>query len=433
MRRKSLAGRVKPHGGLPADWTAVPAAVSEALTEAGSVISIKARRTVPMSGDGAAAAAAAPPVSEVPRAAGATPPPFLAGQAATPPATAEEHNMVLAAAGDTADRQPNGNTIPAQTAGDRAGGSQPAGFAAVASQSVTTEAPAANPAPPQAPGAPERLAEARSGAEVLQPSRVSQPASQHLGGAAALSQPEAGSAPAPAEEIAATPEPRAGDRRDRREDRIEGTNSAGGTAPDKPMQATAQVDGSVARSGQTATGPAPALGAATPIDAAASVSPTAPSFAPQASGSMQAPVQTSGAAPAPPPPPALQIATAVASEGPGASQIDVSLSPEELGHVRLRLTHGEAGLSVAVTADRPETLDLLRRNIDTLARDFQDIGYGDVSFSFGDQPRQERPAPSSERGFSPAQPEFLTERDPDPTASLHPQSRLPDGGLDLRI
>jgi hypothetical protein len=69
-------------------------------------------------------------------------------------------------------------------------------------------------------------------------------------------------------------------------------------------------------------------------------------------------------------------------------RVEIRLSPEELGSVRLQLHQGESGLTVTVQAERPETLDLMRRNIDQLARDLADAGYGEASFSF-DQHGQE--------------------------------------------
>ncbi|MCV6610332.1 MAG: flagellar hook-length control protein FliK, partial [Amphritea sp.] len=47
-------------------------------------------------------------------------------------------------------------------------------------------------------------------------------------------------------------------------------------------------------------------------------------------------------------------------------RVEIRLSPEELGSVRLQLHQGESGLTVTVQAERPETLDLMRRNIDQL-------------------------------------------------------------------
>lgn len=65
--------------------------------------------------------------------------------------------------------------------------------------------------------------------------------------------------------------------------------------------------------------------------------------------------------------------------------VEVKLSPEELGRVRLAMTTAESGMTVLVTAERPETLDLIRRNIDLFASDLADQGFTDLSFSFGDE------------------------------------------------
>jgi flagellar hook-length control protein FliK len=63
--------------------------------------------------------------------------------------------------------------------------------------------------------------------------------------------------------------------------------------------------------------------------------------------------------------------------------VDVQLSPEELGRVRLTLQITDGSLSLLVQAERSETLDLLRRNIDVLAREFRDQGFTSLSFAFG--------------------------------------------------
>ena len=64
--------------------------------------------------------------------------------------------------------------------------------------------------------------------------------------------------------------------------------------------------------------------------------------------------------------------------------IDLQLSPEELGRVKLSITPGEGGFLVTVSADRPETLELLRRHIDLLGEEFAALGLGDTAFSFND-------------------------------------------------
>lgn len=62
---------------------------------------------------------------------------------------------------------------------------------------------------------------------------------------------------------------------------------------------------------------------------------------------------------------------------------EILLNPAELGRVRINLQTGDTGVFVNVIADRPETLDLLRRNADVLAQEFNDIGYDSAEFSFG--------------------------------------------------
>lgn len=64
--------------------------------------------------------------------------------------------------------------------------------------------------------------------------------------------------------------------------------------------------------------------------------------------------------------------------------VEISLNPQELGRVRMSISAAEAGITVSVIAERPETLDLMRRNIDQLMRDFQSIGYENINFSFSE-------------------------------------------------
>lgn len=82
--------------------------------------------------------------------------------------------------------------------------------------------------------------------------------------------------------------------------------------------------------------------------------------------------------------------------------VDLLLNPAELGRVRISLSPGDAGLTVHIIADRPETLDLMRRHSDMLAQDFQGLGYEATDFAFaqhdhegedqeGDAPQQHTP------------------------------------------
>ncbi|WP_439104407.1 flagellar hook-length control protein FliK [Celeribacter marinus] len=63
--------------------------------------------------------------------------------------------------------------------------------------------------------------------------------------------------------------------------------------------------------------------------------------------------------------------------------VEITLTPEELGRVRLTFQVSETGaMTVVVQADRTETADLMRRNIHTLQQDFAAMGYEGSSFEF---------------------------------------------------
>lgn len=104
--------------------------------------------------------------------------------------------------------------------------------------------------------------------------------------------------------------------------------------------------------------------------------------------------------------------------------VELTLSPEELGRVKLTLTAGDGAMVLNVTADRAETLDLLRRNIELLAQDLRDAGFQSLSFSFGGG--QDRP------DAAPARPAVFAEA---PLAAPEAATpiRIAAAGLDLRL
>lgn len=125
---------------------------------------------------------------------------------------------------------------------------------------------------------------------------------------------------------------------------------------------------------------------------------------------------------------AQQIAAAVQARDAGKSTIDLRLAPEELGRVRLSLTSHEGVVTVTVVAERPETLDLMRRHVDALARGLLDAGYQEARFSFAGQdsggsaakpPKAQGAAPRQEQGFS---------LSPDPSGTLALRTPAMAGG-----
>ncbi|WP_169583119.1 flagellar hook-length control protein FliK [Rhodobacter capsulatus] len=131
---------------------------------------------------------------------------------------------------------------------------------------------------------------------------------------------------------------------------------------------------------------------------------------------------------------AHQMSQALADAG--NRTVELTLSPEELGKVRMTLTSNDGAITVTVQAERPETLDLMRRNIDSLARDFRDMGYSNVGFDFGQQTDQRPSAQerAAESALQPAAPERdgLARFETFPTP-LQAAPGTASGGLDLRI
>lgn len=78
---------------------------------------------------------------------------------------------------------------------------------------------------------------------------------------------------------------------------------------------------------------------------------------------------------------ANQIAVAIDRQSGGPTEI--KLNPEELGRVKLSLVSSEGVVTLNLVAERAETQDLLRRHIDVLAQELRNIGFADISFSFG--------------------------------------------------
>ena len=85
---------------------------------------------------------------------------------------------------------------------------------------------------------------------------------------------------------------------------------------------------------------------------------------------------------------------AVAVQTAPDCKIEIRLDPAELGHVRVALEPQDGAMVVHLSAERSETMDLLRRHSDQLARELRDLGYRDVSFDFGSDQRQDNRQPA---------------------------------------
>jgi hypothetical protein len=115
---------------------------------------------------------------------------------------------------------------------------------------------------------------------------------------------------------------------------------------------------------------------------------------------------------------------------PGAA-VELRLEPAELGQLRFEIAHrGEVAL-VVLAAERPETLDLLRRHGTELLAELRAAGFAGVELSFSAwaNGRERRAMP--EPGPAP----LIEDTATTPNAGLQPEPRRPasQGGLDLRL
>ncbi len=107
--------------------------------------------------------------------------------------------------------------------------------------------------------------------------------------------------------------------------------------------------------------------------------------------------------------------------------VELRLDPQELGQVRMVLSSQEQSLTLVMSAERPETLDLMRRHIDQLAQEFHEMGYTDLNFSFTEQD-----GAADQQGASPGsqtQPSEATPPEPQPQVLALGMT----GGLDIRL
>ncbi|WP_281840659.1 flagellar hook-length control protein FliK [Sinisalibacter aestuarii] len=129
---------------------------------------------------------------------------------------------------------------------------------------------------------------------------------------------------------------------------------------------------------------------------------------------------------------AVQIAEVVAQNHERG--VELRLQPEELGRVSLTMSADGGVLSVALAADRGDTLDLMRRHIEILGDELRKLGYSSVAFSFagggdghGTGAARTGPAPA------PGTDGDDTEAGPVAAALPDPGANRKSNGIDMRL
>lgn len=105
--------------------------------------------------------------------------------------------------------------------------------------------------------------------------------------------------------------------------------------------------------------------------------------------------RVNGSTPPPPgPAPASQIAARIlARGGEAAGPIEIALDPPELGRVRIVIHPAELAVALSIHAELPQTLELLRRQSDSLLGELRSMGYDSVDLEFSSQHDREDGTP----------------------------------------
>ena len=124
----------------------------------------------------------------------------------------------------------------------------------------------------------------------------------------------------------------------------------------------------------------------------------------------------------------IKAASQLSTERP----IEITLQPEELGRLRMVLQPSEASMTVSISAERAETLEILRRHIDQLTSQLKDLGYTnlDLNFEWQRDPhdRQQETSEDSFEGPGDLQDNSSLTSADQPSARTHSNGRL-----DIRV
>ncbi len=113
--------------------------------------------------------------------------------------------------------------------------------------------------------------------------------------------------------------------------------------------------------------------------------------------------------------------------------VEIALSPEELGGVRLQLHPRGDHIHVTLAIERPETMAMMRRSVDEFAAQLRDAGYSGASFSFSGWTGQDAPRPAPDMQDRPVPVGMGLSSGPTVVAPSHPRPMARTDGLDLRL
>lgn len=119
-----------------------------------------------------------------------------------------------------------------------------------------------------------------------------------------------------------------------------------------------------------------------------------------------------------------------AAQSSTTRSIQIQLAPVELGRVRITMNATESGVQVAILAERPETLELMRKFAVDFEKELMEIGYQNLDMTFSHQQSADNEALESlQKNEADPMPEIVLELDT-ATGTL----QLPiSAGMDIRV
>jgi hypothetical protein len=132
--------------------------------------------------------------------------------------------------------------------------------------------------------------------------------------------------------------------------------------------------------------------------------------------------------------PVHQVAQAITTAWLHGStgQIDIVLRPRELGQIRFEMIANGEKIHVIVSAERTESMDLIRRNVDQLMADLRQSGFHQATLGFGGWAAQDQSGKPGQETGSDATADALSS-DAAPIMSILSQRLTAEGRLDLRL
>jgi len=134
-------------------------------------------------------------------------------------------------------------------------------------------------------------------------------------------------------------------------------------------------------------------------------------------------------------PMAQQVAAGIAKAGeaPG-TPVEIALDPPELGRLRMVMGEVSGTITLSITADRPDTADLLRRNMALLAEEFSRVGLDAPSVEISDgSARGSHQRPDDQPSEQPANPQSVDGQAGSTGEVPSASGNLPVGDLDIRL